>query len=579
MILLTIFSLHSYLNNKTRECSLIAFSGRVFSACLSLVILSTLVACGNDQAITNPSLLARVGSKEIHADDLLSYERSIEVGDSARFEEHLENLRVLIDRELLIVEAKGRGLEEDPDFKRVIEGDIEKKLAEMMFNLEVEGRSEPTVKEIESAYSTGDWNRQAVSVELFLPDEETALRVRDEILAGLDIYEAGRLYSVDRLIHIPMGGAQQFVYNVHDGPEEVVQRVFQMPAGSLSSPIPLFRGYVLSYVAEYRDVSRDEVMTELVRYVRKEKRRLLRGAYLQHLNKTLDLKFDSDGVDRVVAYLTELNRDGEEKPLPDSTQVVYSFGDTAVTLAEVVPSVRSASARWESLSSESLIAEVKNTVLPTRLMTANARQRGVDRSEEFLAWKKWRSEDLLLSLLRRNATASISISDDEVEKRYQQTKQRFRIPGYARVRDLLVATLKEAEVFKESVENGEDFEQLIRDHTLREGRKKGIYRVFTLQANQYGTAWMNYVLNVPIGTLQGPVQAEGGYSLLEVIERVPDDYYSLEEARVSSAVSSDVRQRKERALFNELVSLVRSQSSDEITIFEEHIRALSDDGP
>tara|TARA_B100000242_G_C42814362_1_gene378569 strand:- start:6 stop:644 length:639 start_codon:yes stop_codon:yes gene_type:complete len=211
-------------------------------------------------------------------------------------------------------------------------------------------------------------------------------------------------------------------------------------------------------------------------------------------------------------------------------------------------------------------------------MTANARQRGVDRSEEFLAWKKWRSEDLLLSLLRRNATASISISDDEVEKRYQQTKQRFRIPGYARVRDLLVATMKEAEVFKESVENGEDFEQLIRDHTLREGRKKGIYRVFTLQANQYGTAWMNYVLNVPIGTLQGPVQAEGGYSLLEVIERVPDDYYSLEEARVRSAVSSDVRQRKERALFNDLVSLVRLQSSDEITIFEEHIRALFADG-
>ena len=64
-------------------------------------------------------------------------------------------------------------------------GDIENKLAEMMFNLEVEGRSEPTVEEIESAYATGDWDRQVVSIELFLPDEETALRVRNEILAGL----------------------------------------------------------------------------------------------------------------------------------------------------------------------------------------------------------------------------------------------------------------------------------------------------------------------------------------------------------------------------------------------------------
>ncbi|MGB1893637.1 MAG: peptidyl-prolyl cis-trans isomerase [Candidatus Latescibacterota bacterium] len=520
-------------------------------------------------------MLARVGSREILANDLLSYERSIEVGDSIGYEEHLENLKVLIDRELLITEAQGRGLEDDPDFKRVLLGDIEDKLAEMMFNLEVEGRSEPTVEEIESAYATGDWDRQVVSIELFLPDEATALRVRNEILAGLDIFEAGRLYSVDRLMHIPMGGVQQFVYNVHDGPEEVVQRVFQIPAGSLSSPIPLFKGFVLSYVAEYRDVSRDEVMDELVQYVRKEKRRLLRGAYLQHLNKSLDLKFDPEGVDRAVSLLVDSNSGNADKQISDSTRVVYSYGSTTVTLSEVIDAVGGASARWPEISAENLIAEIKNTVLPALLMSANARQRGVDESEEFLSWKRGRSEDLLLSLLRRNTTADISVSDGEVETRYQQTKRRFRIPGYARVRDLLVATQEEAQVFKQSVENGADFEKIIRDYTLRKGRKKGVYRVFALQANQYGTAWMNYVLNVPIGTLQGPIQAEGGYSILEVVERVADDHYSLEESRVRSAVTRDVRQGKERAIFNELVAQVRAERSSEIIIYEDHVRAIS----
>ena len=561
--------------DKARGCSFSAFSGRVFSACLSLFFLSIFAACESEKATSEPSVLARVGSREILANDLLSYERSIEVGDSIGYEEHLENLKVLIDRELLITEAQGRGLEDDPDFKRVLLGDIEDKLAEMMFNLEVEGRSEPTVEEIESAYATGDWDRQVVSIELFLPDEATALRVRNEILAGLDIFEAGRLYSVDRLMHIPMGGVQQFVYNVHDGPEEVVQRVFQIPAGSLSSPIPLFKGFVLSYVAEYRDVSRDEVMDELVQYVRKEKRRLLRGAYLQHLNKSLDLKFDPEGVDRAVSLLVDSNSGNADKQISDSTRVVYSYGSTTVTLSEVIDAVGGASARWPEISAENLIAEIKNTVLPALLMSANARQRGVDESEEFLSWKRGRSEDLLLSLLRRNTTADISVSDGEVETRYQQTKRRFRIPGYARVRDLLVATQEEAQVFKQSVENGADFEKIIRDHTLRKGRKKGVYRVFALQANQYGTAWMNYVLNVPIGTLQGPIQAEGGYSILEVVERVADDHYSLEESRVRSAVTRDVRQGKERAIFNELVAQVRAERSSEIIIYEDHVRAIS----
>ena len=561
--------------DKARGCSFSAFSGRVFSACLSLLFLSIFAACESKKATSEPSVLARVGSREILANDLLSYERSIEVGDSIGYEEHLENLKVLIDRELLITEAQGRGLEDDPDFKRVLLGDIEDKLAEMMFNLEVEGRSEPTVEEIESAYATGDWDRQVVSIELFLPDEATALRVRNEILAGLDIFEAGRLYSVDRLMHIPMGGVQQFVYNVHDGPEEVVQRVFQIPAGSLSSPIPLFKGFVLSYVAEYRDVSRDEVMDELVQYVRKEKRRLLRGAYLQHLNKSLDLKFDPEGVDRAVSLLVDSNSGNADKQISDSTRVVYSYGSTTVTLSEVIDAVGGASARWPEISAENLIAEIKNTVLPALLMSANARQRGVDESEEFLSWKRGRSEDLLLSLLRRNTTADISVSDGEVETRYQQTKRRFRIPGYARVRDLLVATQEEAQVFKQSVENGADFEKIIRDYTLRKGRKKGVYRVFALQANQYGTAWMNYVLNVPIGSLQGPIQAEGGYSILEVVERVADDHYSLEESRVRSAVTRDVRQGKERAIFNELVAQVRAERSSEIIIYEDHVRAIS----
>ena len=561
--------------DKARECSFFAFSGRVFSACLSLFFLSIFAACESEKASSEPSVLARVGSKEILANDLLAYERSIEVGDSIDYEEHIDNLKVLIDRELLIAEAQGRGLEDDPDFKRVLLGDIEDKLAEMMFNLEVEGRSEPTVEEIESAYATGDWDRQVVSIELFLPDEETALRVRNEILAGLDVFEAGRLYSVDRLMHIPMGGVQQFVYNVHDGPKEVVQRVFQIPAGSLSSPIPLFKGFVLSYVAEYRDVSRDEVMDELVQYVRKEKRRLLRGAYLQHLNKSLHLKFDPEGVDRAVSLLVDSNNGNGKKQIPDSTRVVYSYGSTAVTLSEVIDAVGGASARWPESSAENLIAEIKNTVLPALLMSANARQRGVDESEQFLSWKRGRSEDLLLSLLRRNTTADISVSDAEVEARYQQTKRRFRIPGYARVRDLLVATQEEAQIFKQSVENGADFEKIIRDHTLRKGRKKGVYRVFALQANQYGTAWMNYVLNVPIGALQGPIQAEGGYSILEVVERVADDHYSLEESRVRSAVTRDVRQGKERAIFNELVAQVRAERSSEITIYEDHVRAIS----
>lgn len=550
---------------------LIALSGRVFSRLFSVVLVLCLLGCESG----DPSLLARVGEREVRVADLAAFERGLDVGDSLSIEDHRDYLTTLIDRELLLVEARVLALEKDEKYLGIMERDSEQKLAEMMFNQEVADRSEPTPSEIEAAYNTGDWNRQAVSVELFLPDMETALRVREEILNGLDIYEAGRLYSVDRLMHIPMGGVQQFIYNIHDGPEEVVQRVFQIPEGNLSSPIPLFKGYVLAYVAEYRKVTKEQVEGEIVRYIRKEKRRLLRGAYLQQLNKSLDLSFSPEGLERAVRYLAA-RKENEDLALPaDSNQVVYSFADTSIVLAQVVREVGTSSLRWPTVDSEALVAEIKNTVLPELLMAANARQRGVDQSSNFLAWQKWRSEDLLLSLLRSRITDDIEVSEEEINRHYQQIKRRFRIPGYARLRDVLVATKEEADQLKQAVDEGADFPQIIQEHTLRKGSKRGVYRVFALQANQYGTAWMNYVLNVPIGTIHGPVEAEGGYSLLQVVERTEDSYYGLEEQRVYSAVSRDIERIKERTQFNRFLAEVRQRYSAQVERFEDALVAFA----
>ncbi len=550
---------------------LIALSGRVFSRLFSVVLVLCLLGCESG----DPSLLARVGEQEVRVADLAAFERGLDVGDSLSIEDHRDYLTTLIDRELLLVEARALALEKDEKYLGIMERDSEQKLAEMMFNQEVADRSEPTPSEIEAAYNTGDWNRQAVSVELFLPDMETALRVREEILNGLDIYEAGRLYSVDRLMHIPMGGVQQFIYNIHDGPEEVVQRVFQIPEGNLSSPIPLFKGYVIAYVAEYRKVTKEQVEGEIVRYIRKEKRRLLRGAYLQQLNKSLDLSFSPEGLERAVRHLAA-RKENEDLALPaDSNQVVYSFADTSIVLAQVVREVGTSSRRWPTVDSETLVAEIKNTVLPELLMAANARQRGVDQSSNFLAWQKWRSEDLLLSLLRSRITDDIEVSEEEINRHYQQIKRRFRIPGYARLRDVLVATKEEADQLKQAVDEGADFPQIIQEHTLRKGSKRGANSEYDLQANHYGTAWMKYVLNVPIGTIHGPVEAEGGYSLLQVVERTEDSYYGLEEQRVYSAVSRDIERIKERTQFNRFLAEVRQRYSAQVERFEDALVAFA----
>ena len=113
-----------------------------------------------------------------------------------------------------------------------------------MFNLEVEGRSEPTVEEIESAYATGDWDRQVVSIELFLPDEKLLYEFGMKFWP-FRYFEAGRLYSVDRLMHIPMGGVHTICLQHTTVPKKSSSAFSKFPQAAFLHPYR-FKGFVLS---------------------------------------------------------------------------------------------------------------------------------------------------------------------------------------------------------------------------------------------------------------------------------------------------------------------------------------------
>ena len=563
----------------TRKRRSVAFAGRfIKSVCFVWFVGLFIPACSSTNSTDSNGPLAKIGDARVDVGDLLSFEQQVAPDDTLSIADHRGHLTTLIDRYLLISEARARRLHQDSEIVQALERDANKKLAELMFEQEVAERSIPTPTEINEAYASGHWNEQVVSVELFLPDKQTALRVRQEILDGLDIYEAGKLYSLDRLMHLPMGGAQQFMYSRHDGPKEIVERVFQIPVGNLSSPIPFLKGYVLSYVAEYRDVEREVVNSKIKRHLRKKKREILRGAYLNHLNKTLKLEFSEAGLAAVIEVLTAdraADRIGESV---DTTLVVYSFNGGERRVGEAAQSLKGAARRWEAVTPTEIIAELKNKHLPNLLMAEDARRTGVKNSEHFLKWYNARRDDLLLSLLRKEIVDTVSVNEQEILDHYKRTKKRFRILGYAKVRDLLVATETKAEALKLDLDAGADFVEMIRGNSLRKEAHQDVFRVFALQAKKYGSAWMNYVMNIPVGEIHGPVGAEGGYSLVQVVERYADSYYTLEESRVRTAVTRDIQNLKQRRVFNAFVADLRERQSIDglLVIYEDRLAGLVD---
>jgi hypothetical protein len=117
---------------------------------------------------------------------------------------------------------------------------------------------------------------------------------------------------------------------------------------------------------------------------------------------------------------------------------------------------------------------------------------------------------------------------------------------------------------------------LARENSQRSDKKKDVFRVFVLQAKRFGSAWMNYAMNIPIGEVHGPIEAEGGYALIQVVERFADSYYTLDESRVRSAVTRDLQNLKERRHFNAYVQETRQRHREQTVVYAESLSNLVD---
>ncbi len=363
-----------------------------------ILIFLLVVSCQSDK---QSSVVARVGTENISISDLRQFESSIDDSSSFSLEQHLEFLGTLIDRELLLSEAANLSLQNNYQLKSLLAKDSEERLAEIVHNRHIDDKAIPNDDEIEIAKASGGWNEHVVSVEIFLNDLNRAEEVRQEILDGMDIYEAGRQYSLDRTMHLPMGGAQQFVYNRYDGPEEIVRRVFQIPVGGLSSPIKFRQGYILAYCAERRLIDPAEIEDAIIRHLKKNKKEMIRGAFLQYLNNSLDLQFDNVGLTRAIELLSVENKERREFEKSDSSQVALSYGNQLMSVADLLERVVNVSFDGDILTHSDLIASLKNRHLPQMLLAEYGRKQGINKDAEYREWIESRREDLMISLLRQ----------------------------------------------------------------------------------------------------------------------------------------------------------------------------------
>ena len=538
------------------------------------LLVGACISCGEDRP-DNAQLLARVGAVEITAADLHTFAANLKT--AAMRTKHRDNLQTLIDREVLLLQAHERGLQRDQEVLAELAKRETKALADAMLQRNVEAKIAVTEDDIERAYARPGWGEKVTTMEIFVPNREQARQVQVLLAQGEDFAEVGRQFAADPYYGVHTGEIRAVAYSPFDSPRDLVQAVFALPVGGATEPIPFHGGFVIAKVAERGRAELVEVEDGIRKALGDEQQKQLRESYLRHLKWDLETVFDAESMELVVSVLQGAVRyvslDETQRQRP-----VYAFEGLQMDVAEVLEAVRPSGRLWPEATADAVNEKLSEEHFPNRIMAHDARRKGLDKTEAFARAHELALGNLMLIKLREQILAEAPApTEDELRAFYEEHKHRFRTPPHARLEEILLETPSAARQIAAQIAAGAEWAELARAHSLRRNAEDGLLYVSESQAPFLGEAWMNAVMNVELNSLQGPIQARGGYSIFRVIERSPEVYHDLALERVRNSVERDVRERQEREFFNSYLRDLRQKYAEQLDVYEEHLRHLDDE--
>ncbi|MCC7262180.1 MAG: peptidyl-prolyl cis-trans isomerase [Candidatus Latescibacteria bacterium] len=534
-----------------------------------VVVLAALAmgGCGENE---DPAVLARVGEVRITAAMLQGFEAKLPASKGPV--DHRANLQTLVDRELLLQEARAQGLDKDAEVLKSLEQREVKELANQMMRRQVLDRVSVTEEQVSQAYTQGGWNRQVVTEEIFVADEARARQAVSLLKGGARFETVADQFAVDRIFKMPTKASQPFVYSPQDAPRAVVEAVNALPVGGITAPIFVRDGYVIARVVEQRPVALEVVRDKIFKSLQRQQKNELKDGYLLHLHQELKIQEQPQGMDVVMGVLTGKveEPDAEQRRLP-----VYTYGDRQLSVEEVLEVALPARDEWPAVTKEQLVGELANGFFSRMVMAQDARRKGLDQQEGFRQWRQREQEDLMIARLRSQTVAKIEVTQADLEAYYEAHRQTYRVPAAAKVQEVLLEDPDQARALAQQVQNGADLAALAKTRSIRKGHQDGALLVYGLQGPIFGEEWVKAVMNVPLDTVQGPLRCKGGYSVFKVIERQSESYFGLELKGVLRAVTREVTEEKERRAFNAFLEELRRQRQAQVRIFEDHLNAAT----
>jgi len=198
--------------------------------------------------------------------------------------------------------------------------------------------------------------------------------------------------------------------------------------------------------------------------------------------------------------------------------------------------------------------------------------------QQFLESSGQTEEDLLfrvkLDVLSNKVREEIiegegDISDEDIEKYYEENKERFAQPERRDLNVVLTKTEARANEARQALESGQSFEDVAKEFSIDQASKAQGGKLPAVAQGQQEKAFDDAIFSAENGELTGPVKTQFGWYVFEVTKVTDASQQSLEDAK--ETIRNLLKSEGEQKALDDFIEDFREKYKDETQCADDYV--------
>lgn len=545
-----------------------------------------LLGCAEDHSVA-----ARV------ADRTISIEQVEQVWDElprAQKQSKQVVLETLINREVLVLEARNRALEKSARVRTGLERVRRQRAVERLLEREITARVAVSDAEVKTYYEASDLpaKREVRGRHIMVKTAAEAQTLYQALLDGENFAELARRFSMDQQTADNGGDLGYWDESLMIGP--VSQVLFSMRPGELSEPFPGREGYFhIVRVEDERPLPYESIKKRIQDRLYTDRV----AAHTAEFRTNLRKRFNVQGVEATYLQLVTLGKTaahgipefrGDEhaaRPLMRYKGGQVALGQYRKWLVATAPQRRPV-----PVDTASIARYVRRTVVDSVLLPLAAQQAGLADDDAMQRYLENRRALLMIEELRRLEAEAPIVSEAAMRAYYDEHLAWFTDPERLTYEAVLLQREADAHDIADQVRQGVDLWTLAQVYPRFHGAwfHYNIFHIHREEDAQHAHAphsmseVRSAVRNTPVGTVGGPFLVHfqprekiwPGYIVFRTLEHRPARPRPFTDPEVRQAVEKMVRAANGPRIeehFEAFLSQLRAKYAEHIEIYPEHL--------